>query len=147
MSLAAGTVGTLVFEKGHVWSPEEMAQAVLMAALFKGGGRLYATINAKREIGINQKSEAPPVAPVAIGGIKAEPIATPPTGPKAPVEQPAGPAVAKPTEAAKAPAESAPAATDAPAPAPTTPKTSKVEARKNEAAAILESRKKITDKR
>jgi ABC-type Mn2+/Zn2+ transport system permease subunit len=35
MGVAAGTIGTFVFEKGHAWSPEEMGQAILMAALFK----------------------------------------------------------------------------------------------------------------
>lgn len=32
----AGLVGKYVFEKDHAWSPEEMAQAILMAAIFKG---------------------------------------------------------------------------------------------------------------
>lgn len=36
IGLTAGTVGTVFFEKDHLWSAQEMGQAILMAGLFRG---------------------------------------------------------------------------------------------------------------
>lgn len=64
MGAASGMVGAYVFEKGHTWSLEEMGQAILMAALFKGASRVKFSKGPNNEIVAEEVGPStPPTTP------------------------------------------------------------------------------------